>query len=194
MSINLLKSIQQNLDYPSLQKIDPNTQEVKEDESTPDEHKFSQAVIPAILAAFYIYVQADKGAAGFLESKTNEHWIEKIFTGNKKEVLEAITSYTNQSGDELAAEMNVIANEVVKLVKENLSDHAGIKEVKSFFKIQINNVLLYLPAALKMGELLDDNTLDDNTHKMEGPISSLGRSFGTVFSNASTEEDTGKYS
>jgi hypothetical protein len=30
-----------------------------------------------------------------------------------------------------------------------------------------------LPPALQMGDLLNDNTMDDRTNKMEGPISSM---------------------
>ena len=39
-----------------------------------------------------------------------------------------------------------------------------------------------MPAALNMGELLHDNTLDDNTNKMEGPVSSLIQRIGSAFS------------
>jgi hypothetical protein len=88
--------------------------------------------------------------------------------------------------------MNAIANEAVKVVKENLPAEAGIKEVKVFFNDQRNHILLYLPAALNMGELLHDNTLDDNTNKMEGPISSLIKNIGSAFSNPVTAEEIKK--
>ena len=38
---------------------------------------------------------------------------------------------------------------------------------------QRHNILVYLPAALSMGDVLDDETLDDKTNKMEGPVSSF---------------------
>jgi hypothetical protein len=85
--------------------------------------------------------------------------------------------------------MNAIANEAVHVVKANLPADAGIKEVKDFFSNQRNDILLYLPAGLKMGELLHDNTLDDDTNKMEGPISSLIKSIGSAFSNPVTGEE-----
>jgi hypothetical protein len=37
--------------------------------------------------------------------------------------------------------------------------------------------------------MLHDNTLDDNTHKMEGPVSSLMQSIGTAFSTPFTAEE-----
>ncbi len=192
MSINLLETVQKNLGYPSLQKIDPNTQEVVQDEKTPEEDKFSQAAIPAILTALYKYVQTDDGAAEVLRGDNSTDWVNKIFLDNKKEVIQTISSYAKQSGEDPVAKMNAIANETVRVVKENLPANAEIKEVKLFLSDQKNNILLYLPAALQMGDLLNDDTLDDNTNKMEGPVSSLMHSIGAAFSTPVTEEEIKK--
>ena len=66
---------------------------------------------------------------------------------------------------------------------------ATIKDVKTFFSGQVNNILPYLEPDLHMGDLLNDTTLDDNTNKMEGPMSSLMHSIGSIFSTPETEED-----
>lgn len=192
MSINLLETVQKNLGYPALQKIDPNTQAVKEDVKTPDEDKFSQAGIPAILTAFYKYVQTDDGAAEILRGDYSTDWVNKIFQDNKKEVVQTISSYSRLSGVEPVARMNDIADETVRITKENLPADAGLKDVKLFFSDQRNNILLYLPAALHMGDLLNDDTLDDNTNKMEGPISSLMHSIGSAFSKPVTDDEIKK--
>ncbi len=192
MSINLLETIQKNLGYPALQKIDPNTQQVVADNKTPDEHKFSQAAIPAVLTALYKYVQSDEGAEDFLRGDNSSSWVSKIFDDNKKEAVQTISAYAKQSNHDPIAKMNAIANEAVKVVKENLSADASIKEVKTFFNNQTNNILLYLPAELNMGELLHDSTLDDKTNKMEGPISSLMQTIGNAFSGPVSDEETKK--
>ncbi len=192
MAINLLETVQKNLGYPALQKIDPNTQVVKEDDKTPDEDKFSQAAIPAILTAFYKYVQTDDGAADFLRGDYSTDWVNKIFQDNKRDVVKTISSYSMQSGAAPVARMNDIADETVRVTKENLPADAGIKDVKLFFSNQRNNILLYLPAALHMGDLLHDDTLDDNTNKMEGPISSLMHSIGSAFSTPVTDDEIKK--
>jgi hypothetical protein len=89
--------------------------------------------------------------------------------------------------------MNAIANEAVKLVKKNLTGNGDIKEVKLFLSDQKNHILLYLLPVLNMGQLLHDNTLDDNTNKMEGPVSSLMQNIGSIFSTpVSGEEIKGK--
>ncbi len=189
MSVNLIKTIQENLGYPPLKKIDPNTQQPDIESTEGAENKFSQAAIPGVLAAFYIYVQSDEGAASVLNESFTNNWVGKIFDDNRKEAIQTISSYAMQSNDAPVAKMNAIANEAVKVVKANLSADAGIKQVKDFFSGQRTNILLYLPAELKMGELLHDNTLDDNTNKMEGPISSLMQSIGSAFSNPVTGDE-----
>jgi hypothetical protein len=189
MSINLLETVQQNLGYPPLQKIDTTTGIVVKDEDTPAENKFSQAAIPAILTAMYRYVQSDKNATSILENNKTTNWVAFLFDDNRKEAIQTIAAYAQQSNEDPIAKMNEIANEAVRITNESLADGAGIKEVKLFFSNQKSNILLYLPPALHMGELLHDNTLDDNTNKMEGPISSLMNSIGSAFSTPVTEDE-----
>lgn len=189
MSVNLIKAIQENLGFPELKKIDPNTEHPATDNEEVAANKFSQAAIPAVLTGLYKYVQSDEGATDFLNIKNSNNWIAKIFDDNRKEAIQTISAYAQQSNEDPLAKMNAIANEAVKVAKENMGADAGIKEVKLFFSNQRNNILLYLPAELRMGELLHDNTLDDNTNKMEGPISSLMQSIGSAFSNPTTGDE-----
>ncbi len=192
MSINILETVQQNLGYQALQKIDPNTQQVAENDKTPAEHKFSQAAIPAVLTGLYKYVQSDDGAEDFLRGDNSSSWVNKIFDTGKKEAVQTIAAYAKQSNHDPVAKMNAIANETVKVVKETLGAEASIKAVKTYFSQQKTNILLYLPAELNMGELLNDSTLDDKTNKMEGPISSLMQNIGTAFSKPVSDDEIKK--
>lgn len=189
MSIKLLETVQQNLGYPVLQKIDPNTQQVLADEKSPAEDKFSQAAIPAVLTGLYNYVQSDEGASAFLRGDNSSNWVSKIFDDNKKEAIQTISIYAKQSNEDPIAKMNAIANEAVKVAKESLPAEATKKDVKTFFGNQKNDILLYLPPDLNMGELLHDSTLDDKTNKMEGPLSSLMQNIGAAFTNPVTDEE-----
>jgi len=137
----------------------------------------------------YRFVQSDEGATEFLNGGSATNWVSKIFDDNLKEAIQTISGYATQSNEDPVAGMNAIANEAVKVAKENMPADAGIKEVKDFFSNQTKDILLYLPAELKMGELLHDNTLDDNTNKMEGPISSLIQSIGSAFSKPVTGDE-----
>ena len=172
-------------------KIDVNTEREIVDEKTGD-NRFAQAAIPTVLAGMYRYVQTDEGAKEILQADNNTAWADKIFGTDKFDVIQAIKDFSGDAENNIETEINNIAGETVKLVKENMPDDADSKAVKLFFGGQKNNILLYLPPVLKMGALLHDNTLDDATNKMEGPISSLMKNIGGVFSNPVSEEELRK--
>lgn len=192
MSVNLLERVQQNTGYPPLHKIDPNTGQPSSAAGTPD-HVFSQAAIPAVLTALYKYVQGDDGAEEVLRGDTSTDWVGRIFHDNLRDAVEKVKAFTDGDPVHSTSKMNSIANEAIKITKENLPANAGIKEVKAFFLNQRNNILPYLPPALQLGDLLNDNTIDDNVNKMEGPVSSLMKSIGSAFSNPVTSDDVNKF-
>lgn len=189
MSLNLLESVQQNLGYFPLQKIDTTTDQIKENIKTPDEQKFSQAAIPAVLTAMYNFAQSDEGATDILQKDITTDWVKIIFDDNRKAAIQAIAEYAGQSTENSISKMNAIAREAVKVVRENLTGDAGIKEMKLYFSSQKSDILLFLLPILQIGDLLHDDSLDDNTNKMEGPVSSLISSIGSVFSTPVTEEE-----
>ena len=184
MSINLLEAIQKNLRYPPLQKIDPNTQQT--DQVKPGE-RFSQAAIPAILIAFYEYSRNDDAAKKILSAE-DANWIGNLFADNKKQAVERIAAYAKTSPEETLNKMNEIANETVLEIRKAVPADATILLVKDFLAGQRNSILPYLPAGIKMGILLNDATLDDNTNKMDGPISSLMHAIGGQFSTPDIEK------
>jgi hypothetical protein len=188
MSINLIEKVQQNLGYAALKKIDPNEQQLSNDEVSPKD-KLANVALPAVLTGLYKFVQTDKGAETVLTGNESTDWEQIIFEDHKAEVMEKLSAFTHMDGNETAAELNVIANEAIHITKQQLPEKATLKDVKNFFSNQRNNILTYLPAALNMGELMHDNTLDDKTNKMEGPISSLVKIIGNAFSNPVTEEE-----
>jgi hypothetical protein len=192
MSVNLLETVQQNLGYPALQKIDPNTFKVSEETETPVEDKFSQAAIPAVLTALCEFAQTDAGVADILQGNEGRTWMNKIFADNKEDTLRTIAAFAKQPNEDPIEKMNAIAIEAVKIIKENLPADASIKDVKAFLSDQKNNILLYLPAELNIGEMLLDDSLDDSTHKMEGPVSSLIKNIGDSFSGSVTGEEKNK--
>jgi hypothetical protein len=189
MSFNLLEAVQTELGYPELQKIDPNTQVVKEDETTPDEHRFSQASIPAVLTALYNYSCTDVGAKDILHADPATHWGDKIFTDNKMTIVQHIAGYANYTTEHVIEKINVIASSAVGIIWKELPENAAMHHVKKLMSNQLPNILPYLPAVLQMGELLHNNTLDDRTNKMEGPFSNFMRSIGSGFSNEETPSE-----
>lgn len=189
MSINLVEKIREALNFPPLQKIDPNTQEVPSDPSKPDEHRFSQSAIPAILTGLYRFSTSDEGAETILAHDSGADWLSLIFGNTRDEVVDKVANYSFYSAQHSATHMNEIAAVATKLVRENIKPEGTKMDVKNFLSGQRHNILSYLPAALHMGDILRDDTIDDNTNKMEGPVSSLMHKLGSAFSNPPDEDD-----
>ena len=184
MSINLLETIQQNLHYQPLQKVDPNTQEVVVDDTTPNEERFSQATIPGAIIALYKFSTTENGAATLLQNDTKSDWPTIIFGETKMDFYEKICSYSNHPMNSCVTKTNEIFGAAVTAIKEKVAPDNNIEAVKELLADQRSLVLPYLPPGLMLGEALNDNTLDDRTNKMEGPVSNLMHTIGNIFSSS----------
>ncbi len=189
MPINLLKQVQENLHFPALKKIDPTTQDITDSKDS-NVSDFSQTALPAVLTGLYKYSATDEGANEILKADYETNWVSKIFDENTTRIIDNIATGAGSTRLASYEQMNNIADEAVKITIENLPENAVPKDVKLFLSNQVNNILPYLPASLHVGDLLDDSTLDDNTNKMAGPVSSLMHSIGSVFSTPESENDT----
>lgn len=190
MAINLLQTIQENLHYPPLQKIDPNT-EVVEVVSQSNEHRFSQAAITTVLTGLYTYSSNDENAEKILNGSINSDWVTEIFGSVKHKVIDKICNYSfQQDKDLVTGRVNDIAAEAIKIIKNEVSQDGTIMDVKKLLSAQTTLWLAYLPTELQIGQLLNEETLDDNTNKMDGPISSLMHKIGSAFSNPSSDTET----
>lgn len=192
MSANLLETIQQNLGYRELKKVNTATGRVPAGHTTPATEKFSQAAIPAVLVALCRFAHSDKGAEMILQSDKTADWISCIFGGRTMDAVWRISAYAGLTEGEVLHRMNEIAGEAIKLTRESLPVNTDIKKVKVFLEDQQPHILLFLLPVLKTGELLADDTLDDNTNKMEGPVSNLISGIGAAFSKPVTDEETNK--
>ncbi|MCG2617201.1 hypothetical protein LZZ85_23095 [Terrimonas sp. NA20] len=173
MATNLIDTIQQNLGYPPLEKIDPNQQELKSDNGHKFTHELGQAAIPAVLAGLYKQSQSETGASQILEADPDAGALQLLFERKEDVAVEKVSRYTGVPAEKSRIAMERIAAEAVRLVQELVKNTPTPGKVKAIMGDQRHNILVYLPAAMQMGYLLGDNTLDDRTNKMEGPISSF---------------------
>ena len=58
---NLVESIQKNLGYAKLYKVDPNTQDIDEKEKSFGNNSLAQAGIPAVLCGLFNYILRPEG-------------------------------------------------------------------------------------------------------------------------------------
>ncbi len=173
MTTNIIEAIQHKLGYPPLQKIDPNVQEVKENAVSTQEARLAQSAIPAVLAGLYRFTESDKGANYILAGGGRESFLETIFEKDKSKAVEKVAHYAGVSPEEAESSMEEIADEAVITIHQAIGEKHNSEKVKEYMSGQRHNILVHLPAAMQLGELLKDDSLDDRTNKMEGPISNL---------------------
>ncbi len=189
MAIDLVETIQKNLGFPALQKMDPNTQEVKKPENLSAQDYLPQAAIPAVLLGLYKFSGDKDGNAAILNGSLKSDLLKTIFQNHEDLAISKVASYTNNTTDYTATKMEQIAGEATRLVKENISGETTDSSVKDFLLDQKKNILVYLPAELQLGKVLDDNTIDDRTQKMEGPMSTGMHWLEKFFPSSGTKKE-----
>ncbi len=169
MVTNIVEAIQKNLGYQPLKKVDPNTQEIKKANKMSPEQKLPQAAIPAVLAAMIKYSDGKDGIH-LLSDNENKNWLGTIYFGKENEAIKKVADYAGINADETKSHLEKISDEAVKIIKETVKP-PDAEKLRSFMNSQRHNILAHLPAAMKMGDLLNEETFDDRTNKMEGPVS-----------------------
>ena len=186
--MNLLTTIQTTLGYPALNKISPNIQSKEYETPAGFENRKAQALITSVLAGIYKLAKSETGLKEIAVKGSNENWVDIIFEENKEALLDKIVAYAFLTKDTAEFEMNKIAARVISLVRENTKPSEDNIQIAGFIASQRDNILPYLPPELHLGDFLNDTTIDDNSHKMRGPISSLMHKIESGFSNNETQE------
>jgi hypothetical protein len=171
MVTNLVEAIQKNLGYQPLKKVDPNTQEIKDAKKMSPGEKLPQAAIPAVLAAMIKYSDGTDGIK-LLSDNNNKDWLGTIEGGKEQDAIKKVAEYAGVTPDEAKRHMENISNEAVRIIKD-LMKTPDSEKLRSFMNSQRHSILSHLPASMKMGDVLNEETFDDRTNKMEGPVSSF---------------------
>ena len=186
MAQNIVEAIQMNLGYSDLQKIDPNSQDIRYKEDPESIEKLGQAAIPAVLTALYKFTRTDEGCRIIISGDQNMDWLNVFYRGKENLAVEKVAHYAGVSHEQAEVSMQKIATESVNLLRG-----LGVKtpaQIKNYMNGQRHNILVYLPAALNMGDLLNDELMDDKTNKMEGPVSSFMHRIENVLSDGDRKQ------
>ncbi len=192
MSINLLATVQEKMGLSAVKKINPNTQSVTTDNKEDGEDALSQACLTSALVGIYNLSRSEEGLKAIGGESISSNWAAIIFGDNKNEVIKNIVAYSSSDEGTVTDKVNTIAAEAIKLVRENIPADNREKEIHNLIMAQRGFILPYLPASLGLGKLLDDNTLDDATNKMKGPLSSLMHKIEKGFSGSETAEEANR--
>jgi len=169
--MNIIETIQKNLGFDTLKKIDPNTQETVGEDTVLGNSAVAQAGIPAILIGIYNNLEEHPDSSLLKADKGN--LLESIFGKSKEAVITHIENYSKVQDKHISQQLEHIASESLRVVKEGIGDPPDENHIRNFVAKNKPDTLLYLPPSLELGTILKNNNLDDRTGKMEGPVSTF---------------------
>ena len=179
--MTIAQHIQEKLNYGKLQPIDPATGLPKEQE---DFKAPEQSAIVTFLAAIYKSSRAKENAQILANEKNAEQLLGAIFT-DKFDAYKAIADYTNEPLETIKSRLVNVAEAFINIINEHSTDKDKRAEyLQDTLTAERHIILNHIPGGLKIGELLHDETMDDNTNKMQGPISSLMHKIENTFSTS----------
>lgn len=169
--------------YEPLQKIDPNTQEPMTTEVFINPVlALAQGAIPSVLAAVYKKSKMPEDADEIMHVRNSTDYLPALFGDNTTKAVQAVATYSKLPVADVRLAMQQVAITALQVLHTEVKS-TNPAAIASFMKGQRDNILHYLPASLQMGKILDDDTIDDRTNKMEGPVSGLMHSIEKVFSD-----------
>jgi hypothetical protein len=183
--MNIIETIQKNLGFDNLKKIDPNTQETEGTETVLGNSAVAQAGIPAILIGIYNKLEENPDLSVFETEKGT--LLENIFGKSTKVVVSQVENYSKVQDKHIAQQLEHIACESLRVIKEGIGDTIDKNHIRNFVAKNKPDTLLYLPPSLELGTILKNNNLDDRTGKMEGPVSSFMHKVEKAFNTAGGE-------
>lgn len=185
MAINLVESVQQKLNVEELQKIDPDSG--KAIDTNKPSNTFYQLAIPAVLTGLYSFSRLDEQNKAIL-NMSPENLLSSIFGEKKESIIEKISDVSGEPVNETTGKLEQIGGAAIGVLKENLNATPVDSDVKNFLTGQRHNILSHLDPALQLGSYIKDDTIDDSTNKMEGPVSGLMHNIGQIFSESGNDK------
>ena len=189
---NIVEIVQEAAGFEPLQKIDPNTQDVKLDKAA-KENRLGQAIVPAVLVGFYKYSREERHADNIIHRNFSNDWASLLFADHEPELSDKIADYASIDSAEADREFRIIAELAADKIREQVGGNSDGKKVKEYMTNQRNYILHHLPGALQIGYLLNDNTLDDRTNKMDGPVSSTLHTIEKIFAGSDNPDEKKRF-
>lgn len=181
MAENLVVALQERLGFSPFEKIDPTLpQDKTELKLKPDTDHYTQAAAISVLAGIYKFGSAADNAVILLNTGPDE-LLTIIFGDKETDVIKAVSYYGDRNYDSARLTMTKIAVESIEIIKKGVGDNATPEKIASYIAGQRHNILVCLPPDLQLGTIIDDNSFDDVTNKMEGPVSGLVHFFENLF-------------
>ena len=178
--MNLPQQLQEFLKYPVLQMSDVNTG-LPADEKTFD--RLGQATLITFLAGLYKVTRSKESAVTVSSQSDPQQLLHIIFNG--EEEMNTIAAYADQPINVVKVKIAEVSAGYLGLMQQQpVEETQGADYLLNLLTAERHEILRYVPIGLKLGELLNDGSLEDNTNKMEGPVSSLMHKIENAFSKS----------
>lgn len=188
MSYNLADTIRERLNIQTpLEKIDPNSPNTPRGEEVRLAQPLVQSAIVSILTGLYKFTRELDGSAQLLNTEHKANWPETVFREKAADVIHKVVEYAHADVEKVRDMMNAAGNEAVGAIHENAAQPTTAETIRDYLSSQRHDILVYLPAGLQLGPLLEDETLDDSTNKMEGPVSNFMHTIEGLFSEGKSK-------
>lgn len=190
MANTFMEEVQQALGIPPLQRVNPNTQDVDHTAAgTGAATLLQQAVVAAVLTAMYKLSRSNDGAEAILRENSSTNWVRLLYPAQTDVLVSRIAAYAAASPNSIEAEISSVASRIAEMAGRNAAQPLSADTISTYFKTNRNEILHILPAPLQLGSLLEDDTIDDSTHKMDGPVSGMMHAIEKVFSGTKSEPE-----
>ena len=128
--MNIIETVQKNLGFMTLNKIDPNTQEVTGEDTVIGNSALAQAGIPAILLGIYNNLEQNPDIS-LLNTEEGKK-LERIFGKSVVIIVKKITDYSKIQDKHSLQELEHIASESMRVVKEKIGEGASQNAIRKF--------------------------------------------------------------
>jgi hypothetical protein len=182
--MNIVESVQKNLGFEPLKKINPNTQDLNGDDMFIGNIALAQAAIPSILLGIFTKLEENPDASWLKNDSDHSGLFEQIFGKVSPAIKFQIEKFSKLKDKNSNQELEHISAESIRIVRDNIRDFSDKNSVRKYVADHKPDTLLYLPPVLQVGIILKNNNLDDRTGKMEGPVSSFMHSIEKVFNSS----------
>lgn len=183
MAINLIIAVQQHLKLPEIHKVIPeshNQDQIQEAQNI----SISQVALVCVTAALYKITRTTEGCVKLLLSGKNDKWLSlgEAYGERLSFVYEKVGEYGIADHKAIECLFQDIANACLLVIHETLAHNISTESVKALIGDQRHSILMYKPVELDFRLMLNDSVLDDQTNKMEGPVSNLMHKIENLFS------------
>lgn len=173
MATQIIEAVQQRAGLPALIKVTPD-KGVTPQQSLP-RPGLHQAALVTVAAALYKLTRTNEGVVRLLLSGKDDSWLllPGAMGSSMPEVVAGVSEYSHSDKESAESLMRSLADTALLVLHETLADQLTPEHVREYMSAQRHNILIYIPAELKLGKMLNDSTWDDQTNHMEGPVSNV---------------------